>query len=84
MKHFCIFIIKQIIKKGETDKYFTIKKNLSFGEKLVEQNYLNKGQNFFQNIHLVIKCGTKFYEMLMATPAVSAGLLGYGTQIKSR
>ena len=40
-------LIKQIIKKNETDKYFKIEKNLSFGEKLVEQNYLNKG---FQNI----------------------------------
>ncbi len=40
-------LIKQIIKKSETDKYFKIEKNLSFGEKLVEQNYLNKG---FQNI----------------------------------
>lgn len=39
-------LIKQLIKKSETNKYFSIEKNLSFGEKLVEQNYLNKG---FQN-----------------------------------
>ena len=40
-------LIRQTIKKNETNKYFKIEKNLSFGEKLVEQNYLNKG---FQNI----------------------------------
>ena len=54
-------LIKQIIK-NETDKYFKIEKNLSFGEKLVEK-YLNKG---FQNISefkifLKIKiCNMKF------------------------
>ena len=39
-------LIKQIIKKNETKKYFDFKKNLNIGEKLLEQNYLNKG---FQN-----------------------------------
>ena len=36
-------LIRQIIKKSETDKYFKIENNLSLGEKLIEQNYLNKG-----------------------------------------
>jgi len=36
-------LIRQIIKKSETDKYFKIENNLSLGEKLVEQNYLDKG-----------------------------------------
>ena len=36
-------MIRQIIKKSETDKYFKIENNLSLGEKLVEQNYLDKG-----------------------------------------
>ena len=36
-------LIRQIIKKSETDKYFKIENNLSLGEKLVEQNYIDKG-----------------------------------------
>ena len=36
-------LIRHIIKKSETDKYFKIKDNLSLLEKLIEQDYLNKG-----------------------------------------
>ncbi len=36
-------LIRHIIKKSETDKYFKIENNSSLGEKLIEQNYLNKG-----------------------------------------
>ena len=56
-------LIKQIIKKGETDKYFTIKKNLSFGEKLVEQNYLNKGFQNMSEFKIYLKSQNLRYEI---------------------
>ena len=56
-------LIKQIIKKGETDKYFNIKKNLSFGEKLVEQNYLNKGFQNMSEFKIYLKSQNLRYEI---------------------
>ena len=36
-------LIRQIIKKSETNKYFLIENNLKLGEKLVEEDYLKQG-----------------------------------------
>lgn len=36
-------IVREIIKKKETDKYISIKEQNQLGDKLIEQNYLNLG-----------------------------------------
>ena len=38
-------LVRQIIKKKETDKFFDFEKNLNIGEKLIKQSYLEKGFN---------------------------------------
>ena len=48
-------LIRQTIKKNETNKYFSIENNLKIGEKLVEEDYLRQGFNDKNDFKIFLK-----------------------------
>ena len=48
-------LIRQTIKKNETNKYFLIENNLKLGEKLVEEDYLRQGFNDKNDFKIFLK-----------------------------
>ena len=56
-------LIRQIIKKSETNKYFLIENNLKLGETLVKEDYLRQGFNDKNDFKIYLKDKNLHYEV---------------------